>query len=344
MPKTNFSVEQEQVLDLTYDLATNNYASHIDGEKVDRKDLEKYLRDRINKDLLKGKTLYQAYRRNDIVLFEIIEELVNIAIGEGVLQSAFIDSFCEVKYRNLGDKTAWYSEGGLLTVSTFAGNHWDTNRQSLDLGEEFSLPKEWIFIHVFEDLERFLIGIAPLEKLLDKVYKSVNKYIQDRIYAQFSNVANAIPSDFVVSGNSEQAVGSLCDKVAAAGGYSEITIAGTRGALRKLAGIVPDKMFADSQKEAKASTGTIGSWEGNKLMVIPQTLQSGTFNLALSESQLFLIGGGVKPIKIDYYGDSRTKSDTSGQRNNDQTIDFQIQTLLGMGLVLPATTGLFTIT
>lgn len=344
MPKTNFSVEQEQVLDLTYDLATNNYTSHIDSEKVDRKDLEKYLRDRINKDLLKGKTLYQAYRRNDIVLFEIIEELVNIAIGEGVLQSAFIDSFCEVKYRNLGDKTAWYSEGGLLTVSTFAGNHWDTNRQAIDLGEEFTLPKEWIYIHVYEELERFLVGIASLDKLMDKVYKSVNKFIQDRIYAQFSNVANAIPSDFVVSGNSEQAVGNLRDKVAAAGGYSEITIAGTRGALRKLAGIVPDKMFADSQKEAKASTGTIGSWEGNKLMVIPQTLQSGTFNLALSESQLFLIGGDVKPIKVDYYGDSRTKSDTTGQRNNDQTVDIQIQTLLGMGLVLPATTGLFTIT
>ena len=34
--------------------------------------------------------------------------------------------------------------------------------------------------------------------------------------------------------------------------------------------------------------------------------------------------------------------DTTGKKNNDMTIDFQVQTLIGMGLVLPAYTGLFT--
>ena len=31
-------------------------------------------------------------------------------------------------------------------------------------------------------------------------------------------------------------------------------------ALRKLAGVIPDKMFANSQKEAKAQTGSVGNW------------------------------------------------------------------------------------
>ena len=294
MPYTNFTTQEQQVFDLALDLARNDYAAHIDGEKVSKKDLENYLRKTIQEDILKGKTLYQAFRRNNVVMFEIIEEIVNVAIGENILESPFIDSFVEVKNRALGDKSAFYSEGGLLSVATFAGNHWDTNRQAVDLGSEITLPKEWIFIHVYEELERFLIGITPLEKLIDKVYQSINKYIQDRLYAQFQNVANAIPSDFSASGNSEAAVGSLCDKVAAAGGYASLTIAGTKGALRKLAGIVPDKMFANSQKEAKANTGSIGTWEGNKLMVIPQTLQSGTFNLALNDSQLFILGGDTK--------------------------------------------------
>lgn len=344
MAKYNFSTEEQKTLDLMLDLGRNEYSAHIDSEKLSRKDLENYLRNKINNDILKGMTMYQAMRRNNIVMFEIVEELVNITIVENVFNSPFVDTFVEVKNRGLGDTTAFYSEGGLLHVASFAGNHWDTNRQAIDLGEEITLPKEWIFIHVYDELERFLLGIVSLEKLLDKVYKSVNKYIQDRIYLQFQSVANAVPSAYSATGNSEAAVGGLCDVIAAAGGYTNLTIAGTKGALRKLAGIVPDKMFANSQKEAKAMTGSIGDWEGNTLMMIPQTLQSGTFSLALDDSKLFIMGGDVKPIKLEWFGDVRTKMDTTGQVNNDQTMDFQLQAKFGLGLLVPPAMGVFTLT
>ena len=340
--RTNFSTEETQVYNLALDLARGDFSLHIDADKVSKKDLENHLRDKINNDILKGATLFQAFRRNNLVLFEIIEEIVNVGIGEDVLNSAFIDEFVEVKNRALGDKTAFYSEGGLLSVASFAGNHWDTDRQSLDVGEEFTLPKEWIYIHVYEELERFILGITSLDKVTDKIYKSINKYIQDRIYAQFQNVATAVPVEFTASGNSEEAVGNLCEIIAAAGGYSSLTIAGTKAALRKLANVVPDKMFADSQKEARANDGSIGYWEGNKLMVIPQTLKSGTFELALNDNQIFIMGGDTKPIKLEFIGDTRTISDTTGTKNNDMTIDLQVQTQLGMALVLPAAFGIFT--
>lgn len=342
MAKVNFSADEMKVYDLTLDLARGDFSLHVDKEKVTRKDLEDYLRNTINNDILKGATLYQAFRRNNTVMFEITEEIVNVTIAEDVLNSPFIDAFVEVKNRKLGDRTAFYSEGGLLSVAVFAGNHWDTNRQALDLGDEITLPKEWIFIHVYEELERFLLGITTLEKLTDKIYKSVNKFIQDRLYAQFQNVANAVPDDFSATGNSEEAVGKLCDKVQAAGGYASLTIAGTKAALRKLANIIPDKMFADSQREAKANTGSIGDWEGNKLMVIPQTLKSGTFELALNDNQLFIMGGDVKPIKLEFIGDTRSDMDTTGKKYNDMTVDIQVQTLMGMGLILPPYFGVFT--
>lgn len=103
-------------------------------------------------------------------------------------------------------------------------------------------------------------------------------------------------------------------------------------------------MFANSQKEAKANTGSIGTWEGNKLMVIPQTLQSGTFNLALNDSQLFILGGDTKPIKLEFIGDTRSDIDTTGKKNNDMTVDIQVQTCMGLGLLLPQYAGLFTLT
>lgn len=338
----NFTAEEAKVYDLTLDLARGDFSQHIDGDKLSRKDLENYLRDTINNDILKGMSLFQAYRRNNLVMFEIIEQIVTTSISEDVLNSPFIDAFVEVKNRALGDNTAWYSEGGLLTVSKFAGNHWDTNRQSIDLGSEFMLKGEWIYIHVYDELERFLLGIVSLEKLLDKVYKSINKWIQDNLYVQFQGVAEVVPSDFIVHGNGEDSLGQLCDRVQSAGGYGSLTIAGTKGALRKLATAVPDKMFADSQKEAKASQGHIATWEGNKIMVIPQTLLPNQFNkMALSDSQLFIMGADVKPIKLEYIGDTRSDMDTTGKKYNDMTMDFQVQTKLGMGLMLPPYFGVY---
>lgn len=342
MANNNFSVEERKVQDLTLDLARGDFSLHIDSEKVGRKDLENYLRDTINNDILKGASLYQAYRRNNIVLFEIIEEIVNVTISNDVLDCPFIEEFVEYKNRALGDKSVWYSEGkNFLTVTSFAGNHWDTNREALDNGEEFTLSKEWVYIHVYDELERFLLNITSLEKLTDVIYKSFNKYIKDRLYVQFQKLSTVVPAEFSMTGNSEEAVGSLCDLIQAAGGYSSLTIAGTKSALRKLAGIVPDKMFADSQREAKAKTGVIADWEGNKLMVIPQTLKPGTFEFALDDSTLFIMGGDVKPIKLEFIGDTRTQEVTDGRINNDMTMELQVQTCFSLGMVVPSCFGIF---
>jgi hypothetical protein len=342
MPKMNFSTEEFKVFELANDLARGDFSLHVDKEKVTRKDLEDYLRNTINNDILKGASLYQAFRRNNIVLFEIIEEIVNVTIGTDVLNCPFIENFVEFKNRAFGDRTAWYSEGNnFLTVASFAGNHWDTNREALDNGAEFTLPKEWVYIHVYDELERFLLNITTLERLTDVIYKSFNKYIKDRLYAQFQTVASSVPAEFSMSGNSEEAVGELCDLIQAAGGYSSMTIAGTKAALRKLAGIVPDKLFADSQREAKANTGSIGEWEGNKLMVIPQTLKPGTFELALDDSMLFVMGADVKPIKLEFVGDTRTQEVRDGRINNDMSLELQVQTCLGMGMIVPQAFGVF---
>ena len=340
--RTNFSAEEMKVFDLANDLARGDFSLHVDKDKVSRADLEQYLRDTINNDILKGATLYQAYRRNNITLFEIVEEIVNLTISNDFADIPFIDNFVEFKNRALGDKTAWYSEGkSYVTVASFAGNHWDTNREALDGGEEYTLEKEWVYIHVYDELERFLLGIASLERLTDVIYKSFNKYIKERTYVMFQSIMSVVPAEFSVKGNSEEAVGGLCDLVQAAGGYSNLTIAGTKGALRKLGAIVPDKYFADSQREAKASTGTIGEWEGNRLMVIPQVIKEGTFELALDNNVLFVMGGDVKPIKVEFIGDTRTQEVRDGRINNDMSLELQVQTCFGMGMELPQSFGRF---
>ena len=340
--RTNFSADEMKVFDLANDLARGDFSIHVDKEKVSRADLENFLREKINDDILKGASLYQAYRRNNITLFEIIEEIVNLTISNDIMDVPFVDNFVEFKNRALGDKTAWYSEGkSYLSVASFAGNHWDTNREALDAGAEFTLPKEWVFVHVYDELERFLLNISSLEKLTDVIYQSFNKYIKERIYMQFQNVMDAVPDAFSAKGNSEEALGALCDLVQAAGGYSSLTIAGTKAALRKLGAIVPDKYFANSQREAKANSGNIGEWEGNRLMVIPQVLKAGTFELALDNDAVFVLGGDVKTIKLEWIGDTRTQEVRDGRINNDMTMELQVQTCFGMAMMIPEAFGLF---
>ena len=343
MVKTNFSTEELQVLDLANDLARGDFSLHVDAEKVSRKDLEEYLRNKINNDILKGATLYQAYRRNNIVLFEIIEEIVNLTIANDLIEIPFIDQFVEFKNRAFGDKTKWYSEGKTyLSVASFAGNHWDTNREQLDAGEEFTLKNEWCYIHIYDELERFLLGLASFEKFTDIIYKSFNKFIKERIYVQFQNVMDVVPKEFSANGNSQEAVGHLCDLVQTAGGYGSLTIAGTKGALRKLTDIIASKYFADSHREAVINKGYIEEWEGNRLMVIPQVLKPNTLELALHDNVLFIMGGDVKPIKFEFIGDTRTQEVRDGRINNDMTMELQVQTNFGIGMMLPEVFGKFT--
>lgn len=340
MPRTNFSKDEQKVLDLALDLSRENFSLHIDGNKITKKDLENHLKDTINNDILRGATLFQAYRRNNIVLFEIIEEIVNLSLSEDVIQSPFIQRYVEVKNRLLGDQTAFYAEGTHLVAATFAGNHWDTNRQAIDVGGEVVLPKEWVYVHVYDELDRFLRGLSTMDKLVEKVFAAINKYIQDRLYAMFTVMAEYVPTEFSATGNNEEAVGKLVDLVQAAGGFDKITILGTRGALRKLANIIPDKMFANSQKEAKAATGDIQTWDGNELTLVPQTLKKNDFKLVLPEDTIVIIGND-RPFKLEICGDTRTDSDTTGKKNNDQSVDLQVQTLLGFGCIPGEAYGVF---
>ena len=54
------------------------------------------------------------------------------------------------------------------------------------------------------------------------------------------------------------------------------------------------------------------------------------------------MGGDVKPIKLEFIGDTRSDMDTTGKKNNDMSVDIQVQTLMGMGLLLPPYFGVFT--
>lgn len=334
MSNFDFSTEEKQAFSLVTDLVSGNYS--LEGG-LTKSDLEQHLRDTINNSIFQcGLKPRQALRRNKNLVYEVLEEIIDIVVGEDVLKSAFVDQFVEVKNRALGDRTDWVTEGdSLLTVASFAGNHWDTNRQSFDSGEKFTIPSEWAFIHVYMEFERFLLGIESFDKLTKAITKSFEAFINERIFAQFHNIASAVPSEFVYSGNDEDAILGLCEKLEVFGGYNNMTICGTQGALRKLGNILPIELLPETLKEQRALTGAYGVWNGYNLMRIPQVKKNDAFELALDNNKLFIIGTDTKPIKLEYIGDSRTKIIDDEHVNNDLTLDVQVQTKFALATLLP---------
>lgn len=333
MTKFDFSAEQQRVFSIVTDLVNGDY---VHEEGVTKSSLENHLRETINKDIFGGLNFKQALRRNKNTVYEVMEQITDIVVGENVLKSAFVDQFVEVKNRVFNDRTDWVTEGdALLTVASFAGNHWDTNRQSFDSGEKFTLPSEWAFIHVYMEFERFMLGIESFDKLTNAITKSFEAFINERVFAQFHNIASAVPAEFVYNGNSEEAILELCEKLEVFGGYNNMIICGTQAALRKLDGVIPEVMIADSQKESRALTGSFGVWNGYKLMRIPQVKKNDAFELALDNNKLFIIGADTKPIKLEYIGDTRAKMIDDEHVNNDLTLDLQVQTKFALGTLLP---------
>ena len=334
MSNFDFSAEEKRAFSLMTDLVSGNYS--LEGG-LTKNDLENHLRDTINNSIFQcGLKPRQALRRNKNLVYEVMEEMVDIVVAENILKSAFIDQFVEVKNRVLGDRTDWVTEGdSILTVASFAGNHWDTNRQFFDSGEKFTLGSEWAFIHVYMEFERFLLGIDSWDKLTTAITKSFEQFINERIFAQFHGIASAVPSEFIYQGNDEDTILELCEKLEVFGGYNNMTICGTQAALRKLGNILPIELLPETLKEQRALNGAYGVWNGYTLMRIPQVKKNDAFELALDNNKLFIIGTDSKPIKLEYIGDSRTKMIDDEHVNNDLTLDVQVQTKFAIGTLLP---------
>lgn len=112
-----------------------------------------------------------------------------------------------------------------------------------------------------------------------------------------------------------------------------VILVGTGAALRKLQKTVDENWIADSAKEERKRNGVVSTWEGYDLMTIPQVFKKGTFDFALSTTQILILATNAKPIKFVYEGDSRMKEITANTENMDQSLEAQIQVKTGLASV-----------
>ena len=101
----------------------------------------------ITKDSRPG-DIRKAVRRNQALLFDIIEETVQSLLVTGWGNDPFFQKYVDQRNLALGDKNEFYSEDeSILSVMRVAGNHHDIVRQRLGAGSVQSISTYWCAVN-----------------------------------------------------------------------------------------------------------------------------------------------------------------------------------------------------
>ena len=290
------------------------------------------------------KLTHRGWRNHKNEIFTIIEEVINTNLPLAWEDSPFYKQFVETRNGALGDKNEFYvRDASILVATSFAGNHWDTDRKKIGGLNGFQLDTEWIYIHVYDDFERFLKGLTTVNDLINAMQGAMNRAVDERIYTAFNGAGTYLPAALQVTGTYDEGqMRELIQRVQVAA-QKNVILAGTKTALANIATGMNSAWISNAQKEEMATKGAVLELTGLGVSAveIPQTFIRGTFNFKVDDSSIFVLPDNEKFIKLYFEGDTRARDLTEIQ-THDQTIDSQVQTKLGVGVVFSSVFGKYT--
>lgn len=292
------------------------------------------------------KLTWTNFRRHDVEIFEVIEEVLKTNLPLAWESSPFYDQFVEVRNAAIGQKNEFIVEdNSILVAANFSGNHWDTDRQKVEGRKSFSVQTSWVVLRIYQDLERFLVGVTSLAEMMEKLQKSFQAHIDSMIYASFNSIGNYLPSDFQETGDYDRDnMNTLIERVQTAS-QKEVILAGTRTALAHIAEGISSSWISAEQKREMATTGMLIENIGlpAKAVVIPQVFLRGSYDFKVNDKIIYVLPAESKPVKLFYEGDVRAIS-LDWQQTHDMTFDAQVQVKLGVGVVCDNMFGKYTFT
>lgn len=316
------------------------YKNKFQHDKFSANDANEVLRQAFI-DLNGGSTKldYKAMRRNGAQMFEILEEILQNTVLEGLPEDNFFKQFVEYKNLALGDQNSFYvPDKTMLVISEIADGTQSLRRQRLDVGTNVSIPVSWKGIEIYEHLSRLLSGRIDFNEMLQALEEAFRLKINEDIYTAFTGAFTSLPAGFNANGSfDEDTLLDLIEHIEAATGKSAI-ITGTRKALRK----VTTAIISDSAKEEMYKMGYYGSFNGTPMIRIKQVHNVGTYTFKLSESDLYVTTGDEKPVKFITEGEMRIINGDA-LANQDLTQDYFSATQYGTGIVITDLFGKYAI-
>ena len=291
------------------------------------------------------KLTWQGWRNHKNEIFTVIENVLTTNLPKAWENSPFYDQFVEVKNGALGDTNEYViDQDGILVASRFSGNHWDVDRQKLQGKRSFSVPTEWIYIHVYDELERFLNGATSLPEMMTKLQNGFQNEIDARIYTSFNGIGTYLPEAFKETGAYvRETMMDLIQRVQIAS-QSNVVLAGTKTALAAIAEGIDSKWISNAQQEEMATKGALLNLTGLGVtaMEIPQVFVRGTYDFKIDNTSIYVLPNNTRPIKLFYEGNTRAL-DYNENQTHDQTVGTIAETKLGTAVIMPSLFGKYTV-
>ena len=297
----------------------------------------------------------KAIRRNQQVLFDLIEEFVPNLLRTGWQDNPFFNEFVETRNTDIGDQTIFYTEDEtILSVSKVSGNHWDIDRQRLGKGASFSVETSWYGIAVYSEYERLLTGAEDFATFVKKLYEAVDRFVNESIYQVMLSASEQLPGGATGSGQwvktgalteaEKEVFMQLIEDVQMATGM-EVVIMGTKTALSRLEGIQNIDWVSEDMKVQRNTTGRIGYFEGIRLVEVKQGFRlNDTTQRIVDDKQLLIMPvGDNKFIKLINEGQPEMRQVNDNTVNLDMTYDYRYMFKMGVAVMINLLFGVYNI-
>ena len=288
----------------------------------------------------------RAIRRNQALVFDIIEETIQNLLVTGWGNDPFFQKYVDQRNLALGDKNEFYTEDdSILSVMRVSGNHHDIVRQRLGAGKVQSISTYWCAVKVYAEFERVVTGAEEFAKFVTKMYDAYDRYVKNTLYDAMIKYSTGLTGQFKKTGTvTADNLNALCDLVATATG-NPVIIMGTRTALSKVTSLPDATYISEKMKDEIYRTGTLGMWEGKELVEIPQVFEKGKVGAYKIDNTLLWVMpvSDLKFIKLVNEGDTQLRAITDKDANMDMTYEQEIQTKLGVAVMLNSAFGVYDI-
>lgn len=322
---------EKDMIKLAIDLAkgkVTNYSAQ-DSNSVLRKafaELAEFTTDMTDKEARR------AFRRNKTAIFEILEEIINETIHEG-LENQFQD-FAE--YRNLawGDKNLFKVPANqIFRVALVSDGNSNIRRQRLRDGSEFSVSLDTYAIKVGEDFHRFLAGRVDWSEFISGIAESFKRDLTQRIFDAVMNSYGEYGSTYHKEFTGSPAltqndIVEMAMHIEARTG-EKVAIYGTKLALANL----PQENVTDLVQNAINESGYYGKIKGIPMFEVAQSHKYGTDEFAISNDFILLLPQNKdKMVKVINEGDAIIQDQNGGQ-TADMMQEYFIANRFGVSVI-----------
>jgi hypothetical protein len=278
-----------------------------------------------------GKIDRKTFRRHKTEIFEILEEIINETLHEG-LENQF-EKFAE--YRNLawGDENLFkVPANNIFRVALISDGNSNLRRQRLRDGQEFSVSLDTYGIKIGEDFHRFLAGRVDWAEMMAGIAESFKRDLTNRIYqavmASYNEYGTTYHNTFTGGSLTEKDIVEMASHIEARTG-EKVTIFGTKLALRSL----PVAYETEAYQNAINESGIFGKISGIPTVEITNSHEYGTDEFVIADDFVLLLPQNAdKMVKVINEGDAVIQDQNGGQ-TADMMQEYFIANRFGVSVI-----------